>query len=151
MQFWLSTPSYKFNQINSSVSFNTKANLLGIKFVDQRHFRHEFSPQFCNYLLCLQNREAVQSLAKGNLVFSRNGWGGYRRASVMNFLKKRILTKQKAKRLTTDCYRWFIKRVDLSYSLTLCRKGGLVYNKRFGCWICQFTSSTNEYHSHIPA
>ena len=65
------------------------------------------------------------------------GMGGEgRRASVMNFLKKRILTKQK------DWLPTVAVGVDLSYSLTLCRKGGLVYNKRFGCWICQFTSST---------
>ena len=38
MQFWLSTPSYKFNQIKPR-----------IKLVDQLHYRYEFRPEFCNY------------------------------------------------------------------------------------------------------
>ena len=52
MQFLLSTPSYKFNQIESNqISFITKASLSGMKLVDQRHYRYKIPPEFCDYLV----------------------------------------------------------------------------------------------------
>ena len=109
--------------------------------------RHKFPPEFCDYyvidFLSSKMEKLFSPRAKANWCFlgrEGEGRGGesdeFRLSSPWRIWVKNLTAAER--------HHWFKKKVDLSYSLMLCRKGDLVYSKRFGCWICQFNSSVHN-------